>query len=76
MLSEGRKVRRMKCTMIPVRGKEMRRVCRKVPVKVCGQVACRRCSSTGTERLECGYKSRKVCQRSEGAACTAGQDVP
>ena len=76
MLSEGRKVKRMKCTMIPVRGKEMRRMCRKVPVKVCGMVPCRSCSSTENKRLECSYEPRKVCQRTEGAACRAGHDVP
>ena len=76
VLSEGRKVRTMRCTMIPKMGKEVRRMCRKVPVKVCGQVACRRCPSGEKKRLECSYKPRKVCQRTEGAACRAGHDVP
>ena len=77
ILSEGTKVRTMRCTMVPRRGKEMRRMCRKVPVKVCGQVACRRCSTSGTERsTECSYKPRKVCQKTEGAGCRADQDVP
>jgi len=76
VLSEGRKVRTLRCTMVQKRGKEMRRKCRKVPVKVCGQVACSRCYTSGTERWECSYKPRKVCQRSEGAACRASQDLP
>ena len=76
VLSEGRKVRTMRCTMVPRRGKEMKRICRKVPVKVCGQVPCSRCSTSGTERSECSYQPRRVCQRTEGAACRAGQDVP
>ena len=76
ILSEGTKVRTMRCTMVLRKGKEMRRMCRKVPVKVCGQVPCRRCSTSGTERLECRYKPRKVCQKTEGAGCRAGQDVP
>ena len=76
MLSEGRKVKTMRCTMVLKRGKEMRRMCRKVPVKVCGMVPCRSCSSTENKRLECSYEPRKICQRTEGAACRAGHDVP
>ena len=76
ILSEGRKVRTMRCTMVPRRGKEMRRMCKKVPVKVCGQMPCRRCSTSPTKPSECSYKPRKVCQKTEAAGCRAGQDVP
>ena len=77
VLQNDTKVRTVRCKMVPKK-KEATRICKKVPVKVCKEVPCKRtCSNSGAESLEeCSYKSRKVCQRIEGAGCRASQDVP
>ena len=77
VLQNDIKVRTVRCKMVPKKN-EATRICKKVPVKVCREVPCKRtCPHSGEESLEgCGYKSRKVCQRVEGAGCRASQDVP
>ena len=77
ILIEGSKVKTMRCKMVST-GNESRRICRKVPIKVCNQEPCRRrCPNpSGARQMECGYKPKKVCQRMEGEACRTGQEIP